>query len=87
VLDQRHGSRDVLGRDDRAVMHVGNHADAQAVEGWRQSAHRKVAFEARDLVALVGHAVGAYTGEGANRNCRGRPNKVPARDAHRRQYI
>ena len=40
-LEQRHRPRHIVGRHDGAVMHVGDHADAKAVERGRQAADRQ----------------------------------------------
>ena len=75
-------SRDVLGRHNGAVMHVGDHPDAQSVERRRQAAHQHVACDALDVVTLVHDAVSAHARDCADRDRGGRPKKVPARHAH-----
>ena len=46
--------RDVVGADERAVVDVGEEADAQAVERGRQAGHRQRRLGDADLVAFVG---------------------------------
>lgn len=55
------GVRDVGRRDGTAVMDVGKQADAQAVEGRRQSGNRHLRPGGRELMSLVRDAVGDDT--------------------------
>ena len=64
---------DVVGGHHRAVMNVGEESDAQAVERRRQSGYGKRGFGGAEMMALVRDAVGAGSGDGADRPSRRTP--------------
>ena len=58
---------DVIGGHHRAVVNVGDESDAQAVECRRESRDGKRHLGGADMMALVGDAVRAGSGDGADR--------------------
>ena len=64
--EQRHRTAHVLGRHRRAVMNVGQEADAEAIHRRRQSGHRNILLDADETMSLVRGSVCERRADGAN---------------------
>jgi hypothetical protein len=76
---QRDRAGDILVRHQRTAMDVGEQTDAQACEGGRQRAHRKVSARDAEIVTAVEESVRSRAGRRADTSREQRFQNRPAR--------